>query len=192
MLGAQVSICLVLLIAAGLLTRTSQRALEVDLGFNYRNILMLHVSSPATATGPAKVAALRYPYSVSSIVIGVAKDVRSLSLKGVDPTCIYFPVTLGRVATIVLRARGDEGRAVAAVQREFDTSRSDLEGEVLDSRTACFPRGRAWLGDHRSPGPVDGPSWDLRHRGLRRHAAPRRSVSDWLSGLSVRTRWDSY
>lgn len=259
MLGAQVSVCLVLLIAAGLLTRTSQRALDVDLGFNYRNILLLHVSAPATTADSARVAALRtylaqrlaglpeiqsvaatsraplgggirgiavsvngaplndpgtrssvftlvapsyfatmeipilrgrnfsaeearadhnfdgspvivseatarlfwpgqdplgkqvafgpgrnsirfsgevYPRSMSSIVIGVAKDVRSVSVSSLDQNSIYIPVTLGRERIIVLRARGDEGRALAAVQSEFEASRGDLEGEVLDSRTA--------------------------------------------------------
>lgn len=259
MVGAQVSVCLVLLIAAGLLTRTSQRALQIDLGFDYRNISMLHVSSPAATTSPAQLAArrtqlaqrlaslpeiqsvaaasrvplgggiraiavsingaslydpgtqsalynlvtpgyfatmgipilrgrnftaqesrggdnfdgspaivseataklfwpgqdplgkqfafgpgrnnLRFsgegsPHSVSSVVIGVAKDVRSVSLKGVDQTCLYLPVTVDRGGTIFLRARGNEGKALAAVQHEFEASRNGLEGELLDSRTA--------------------------------------------------------
>ena len=41
MVGAQVAVCLVLLIAAGLLARSSQRALDIDLGFDYRNIVSL-------------------------------------------------------------------------------------------------------------------------------------------------------
>jgi predicted permease len=259
MIGIQVAICLVLLIAAGLLARTSQRALNVDLGFNYRNVLMLLVSSPAATMDAARLVANRtqlaerlaglpeiqavagasrvplgggirtiavstngapltdpttrssffnlvtpsyfptmgipivqgrnftaqevrdtnnldgspvivseatarlfwpgqdpvgqrfafgpgrdsirfsgegYPHSISSIVIGVAKDVRSVSLKSVDETCLYFPGTFGGDRTIILRARGDEGRAKVAVQREFETSRNDLEGLLMDSRTA--------------------------------------------------------
>jgi predicted permease len=260
MVGGQVAVCLVLLIAAGLLARTSQRALEVDLGFNYRNIVMLHIGFPPAARAvPAKVAAIRtqlarqlerlpeiqsmavasrlplgggvrtiavslnggalndtgaqnaffnmvtpgyfdtmsirllqgrnftaqeardgfsfddspvivseatarrfwpgedpvgkrfafgpgrhssrfageeYPHSVSSVVIGVAKDVRSLSLIGMDDTCLYFPATGARSGAIVMRARGDEGRAVAAVQREFQAIGGDLAAEVMDSRAA--------------------------------------------------------
>jgi predicted permease len=259
MIGFQVAICLILLIAAGLMARTSQRALDVDLGFNYRNVLMLLVSSPAPTTDAAKLTANRtelaerlaglpeiqmvsaasrvplggglrtiavstngaplsdpatrssffnvvtpsyfatmgiaivrgrnftaqearhtdscdgspvivseatarlfwpgqdpigqrlafgpgrdsirfsgegYPHSISSTVIGVAKDVRSVGLKSVDETSLYFPGTLGRGGAIILRARGDEGRALAAVQREFETLRNDLEGIVMDSRAA--------------------------------------------------------
>ncbi len=254
MVGTQVAVCLALLIAAGLLARTSQRALQVDLGFNYRHILVLHVWSPgadrnATETEVAQLArrlgslpeiqsvaagrvplagglrsvavALRggdldepgtpialysqvtpgyfatlgipivrgrnftaeearvglnfdgapvivseatarrfwpgedplgkrmafgpgrgssrfageeYPHSASSVVVGVAKDIRSADLYRVDPTCLYFPARLN--GAIIMRARGDEGTAAAAVQREFRALHSDLEGEVADSQTA--------------------------------------------------------
>jgi macrolide transport system ATP-binding/permease protein len=258
MVGTQVAVCLVLLIAAGLLARTSQRALAVDLGFNYRGIVFLDVGFPPAAA-PAKVAAVRgqlvqrleglpeirsvavasrlplagglrtiavaltagalnergtpssffnlvtpsyfdtleipivrgrnfmapesrdgfdfngspvivseatarrlwpgedpvgkrlafgpgrnsrrlageeYPHSASSVVIGVAKDVRSADLTRVDNSCLYFPSTGRSRGPIVMRARGDEGRALAAVQREFQAAYSDLEAEVGDSRTA--------------------------------------------------------
>ena len=59
MVGAQVAVCLALLIAAGMLARTSQRALAVDLGFNYRNIVMLEFSSTAAAMAPGNVVAIR-------------------------------------------------------------------------------------------------------------------------------------
>ena len=258
MVGTQVAVCLVLLIAAGLLARTSQRALAVDLGFNYRNIVFLDVGFPRTEA-PGKVAAIRSqlvqrleglpeiqsvavasrlplagglrtiavaltagalnergtpssyfnmvtpsyfdtleipivrgrnftalesrdgfnfdgspvivseatarrfwpgedpvgkriafgpgrktwrfageesPHSASSVVIGVAKDVRSADLAHVDNNCLYFPTTGARSGAILMRARGDEGRALAAVQREFQATHSDLEAEVGDSRTA--------------------------------------------------------
>jgi putative ABC transport system permease protein len=52
LVGIQVAVCLVLLIAAGLLARGSARVFTVDLGFDYRNVIFLHVR---TANG------LRYP-----------------------------------------------------------------------------------------------------------------------------------
>src|SRR6266852_4867691 len=58
MVGAQVAVCLVLLIAAGLLARSSQRALSIDLGFNYHNIVSLEVVFPP-AVSPAKIALRR-------------------------------------------------------------------------------------------------------------------------------------
>jgi hypothetical protein len=69
-------------------------------------------------------------------VIGVAKDVRSADLAHVDNNCLYFPTTGARSGAILMRARGDEGKALAAVQREFEATHSDLEAEVGDSRTA--------------------------------------------------------
>jgi ABC-type antimicrobial peptide transport system permease subunit len=77
-----------------------------------------------------------YPHSATSIVIGVAKDVRSADLYRVDETCLYFPASLSRTGNIVMRARGDEGRAVAAVQRAFQSRHSDLSVFVGDSDTA--------------------------------------------------------
>jgi macrolide transport system ATP-binding/permease protein len=242
MVGAQVAVCLVLLIAAGLLAHASARALAVDLGFDYRNILSLDLEFPhstslariratrgelaqelarlpevqslavasrmplvhggmrrfavapnggapdspyaidawATGVTPSYFETLRIPivrgrkfllregndgtnydgvpvivsettarlfwpgqdpigkriafgagyeaghnsegagapHSASSIVIGVARDVRGWRLDRVDPTNIYLPVTsaFGNANTgvIAMRTRGDEGRAAAA------------------------------------------------------------------------------
>jgi len=58
MVGAQVAVCLLLLITAGLLVRSSQRALEIDLGFNYHNIVSLEVVFPPAAP-PARIAVTR-------------------------------------------------------------------------------------------------------------------------------------
>jgi macrolide transport system ATP-binding/permease protein len=58
MVATQVMVCLVLLIAAGLLARASARALLVDLGFDYRNIVSLEVVFPAGSTA-ARIAATR-------------------------------------------------------------------------------------------------------------------------------------
>jgi predicted permease len=248
----------VLLISAGLLARTSQRALEVDLGFDYRPVIFLHVAFPREMA-PAKVVGIRgqiqremaalpeiqslavasrlplagglrtiavslhgeplmepgarsslfdlvtpsyfetmgipivrgrgftpheardnynfegspvivsesgarrfwpgedplgkrigfgpgrfsrrfsgeeYPQATSGVVIGVAKDVRSAELLSVDESCLYFPVSPAWKGAIVMRARGDEGRAVAAVEREFRANHADLEAWVDDSRSA--------------------------------------------------------
>ena len=50
MVGAQVAVCLMLLITAGLLARSSQRTLEIDLGFDYRNIVSLDIVFPTAAS----------------------------------------------------------------------------------------------------------------------------------------------
>jgi predicted permease len=271
MVGAQVAVCVVLLIAAGLFARTSERALAIDLGFDYRNVVALEIVFPSGAS-PAKITATRtqlaqqlealpeiqsvavtshmplvhgglrdiavslngrslddpgtpvpiytlvtpeyfatmgipivrgrgftsqearegsnfegspvivsettarrfwpgedplgkrfafgplrnhwklssgeeHPHSASSVVIGVARDVRSLSLDRVDDTCLYLAVTreFGGTATgtngrpngtIVMRARSDPNRAVVAVQRELQSNYSDLQATVGDARSA--------------------------------------------------------
>jgi predicted permease len=264
MVGAQVAVCLVLLIAAGLLARSSQRALDIDLGFNYHNIVSLEVVFPP-AVSPAKIAlrraalaqqlaalpeiesvavtshvplvhgglrgttvmhngqetlaalytlvtpgyfeTMRIPIlrgrnftaqelrdgvkfdgisaivsettarrfwpgddavgkrfvcgpsrgsgpareegdvarNFSGVVVGVARDVRSVMLDRVDDTCLYFPVTTAfggagspglHTSGLVMRARFDEARAVTAIQRELQTTQSDLQAVVGDSRTA--------------------------------------------------------
>ncbi|HYW47253.1 MAG TPA: FtsX-like permease family protein, partial [Bryobacteraceae bacterium] len=263
MVGAQVAVCLVLLIAAGLLARSSERALAIDLGFNYRNIVSLEVVFPPAAP-PARIAAtraqlaqqlaalpeiesvavtshlplvhgglrattvalggqemltlynlvtpgyfetMRIPIlrgrnftaleardginfegisaivseatarrfwpgedalgkrfvfgpsrgsgpeqegegisrNFSGVVIGVARDVRSVNLDRVDATCLYFPVTTafgdagspGRHSSgFAMRARTDEARAVTAIQRELEASHGDLQAVVGDSRSA--------------------------------------------------------
>lgn len=58
MVSTQVAICLVLLISAGLLARASARALAVDLGFDYRNVISLEVVFPASGT-PAQIGSVR-------------------------------------------------------------------------------------------------------------------------------------
>jgi ABC-type antimicrobial peptide transport system permease subunit len=82
-----------------------------------------------------------YPHSVSSLVIGVAKDVRrSLDTpnEGTESSSrlLYLPVTRASWGWTVMRARGDEGKAVTAIQREFLAIHGDLEAVVWDSRSA--------------------------------------------------------
>ncbi|HWC95753.1 MAG TPA: ABC transporter permease [Candidatus Sulfopaludibacter sp.] len=56
--GAQVAVCLLLLICAGMLARASARALRLDLGFDYRNVISLEVVFPPGSSA-AKIAATR-------------------------------------------------------------------------------------------------------------------------------------
>jgi hypothetical protein len=87
------------------------------------------------------------PRSVSSVVIGVARDVRSEYLDQVDKSCLYFPVTLGFGGTatgnngrpagvILMRTRGDQVRAVTEIQREMQATHPDLQAKVGNYRTA--------------------------------------------------------
>ncbi|HKD08855.1 MAG TPA: ABC transporter permease [Bryobacteraceae bacterium] len=256
MVGTQVAVCFILLIAAGLLARASQRALEVDLGFNYHNIVMLNIFSPSGTSAAVKAARSRlaqqfgslpeiesvagasrvplaggiravgvvpnggdpndpgagtslfnlvtpnyfqtmgirilrgrafnaqevredmnfdgspvvvseatarkfwpgqnplgrrlslgpggdsirfsgevYPHSVSSLVVGIAKDVRSVGLDAVDDTCIYLPSDYSG-GSLLIRARTDEAKTVASVQRVLAANHTGLEAIVGDSRTA--------------------------------------------------------
>ena len=85
--------------------------------------------------GTRRFAGEEYPHSASSVVIGVAGDVRSVVLQRTDDTCLYLPMKRG-FGSVILRARSNEGKAVTAIQREFQAAQGDLEAEVVDSRTA--------------------------------------------------------
>ncbi len=238
MLGTQVAVCLLLLIGTGLLARSSVRALDVDLGFDYHNVVSLAVVFPPS-TSADRIASVRTQMAgqlerlpeiqsvalashlplahcclhvttvtmdgrpseavatlvtpnyfstmgipivrgrgftaqeardssvvivsettarrfwsdenpigkrlASSIVVGVAKDVRSLRLDRVDSTCLYYPVTpayggagtSGRPeAVIIVKARTNAAAAVSSIERELRASHHDLEIAVSDSRTA--------------------------------------------------------
>jgi putative ABC transport system permease protein len=76
-----------------------------------------------------------YPHSAASVVVGIAKDVRSVQLYQVDSTCLYLPGTRSRNGAIAMRTRGDEARAMAAVERVFRTH-PELTVEMGDSRVA--------------------------------------------------------
>jgi len=94
--------------------------------------------------------------SVSSFVIGVAKDVRSWRLERLDDTGLYLPVTSafggtasgndGRpMGVIALRALGSEGNVVGAVRRLLQVSHPELQATMGDSRTA-FTTQNAFMG----------------------------------------------
>lgn len=253
MVGTQVAVCALLLIAAGLLIRTSQHALQVDLGFDYTNIVALHVNvlgadaerlgsvrthlandlkqlpgiqsvagasrvpltgggkvvfvstdgssiernsrlalyarvtpnyfetmripilrgrnftdqeardglnfdnspvviSEATARlfwpgqdplgkrfsfagSPVRFGSDEYPHSTSSVVIGVAHDVRSADIYQPDRTSIYLPATEAAGALIV-RSWAKEPDVLTAIEREVKSSPADIEVTVDDSQTA--------------------------------------------------------
>lgn len=82
------------------------------------------------------------PHSIASPVIGVAKDVRSVNLhwEG-DTRLLYFPESAAALGTIVMKTRGDETKAMAAIQREFQAAHNDWEAEIGDSRTAFTSEG---------------------------------------------------
>jgi predicted permease len=75
-----------------------------------------------------------HPRSVSSVVIGVAKDVRSLRVEEVDETCVYLPAEWGGVP--ILRTQGDPKPVVAALRRELPLVDGNLEALMEDYRTA--------------------------------------------------------
>ena len=59
LVGVQVAVSLVLLIGAGLLARGSERAFGVDLGFDYRNMLLFEFRTTGAKQDQAKMLALR-------------------------------------------------------------------------------------------------------------------------------------
>jgi macrolide transport system ATP-binding/permease protein len=75
-----------------------------------------------------------HPRSASSVVIGVAKDVRSLHVEEIDETCVYLPARWGGIP--ILRTRGDPKPAIAALRRELPLVDGNLEALVEDYRTA--------------------------------------------------------
>jgi predicted permease len=76
-----------------------------------------------------------YPHSTSSVVIGVAKDVRSQRLDSADDLLLYLPATGAISGMFVIRVRGDEAQAATAIRRALHETQSNLEATVWDSRT---------------------------------------------------------
>ncbi len=75
-----------------------------------------------------------HPRSASSVVIGVAKDVRSSRVDQIDETCVYLPALWGGIP--ILRTQGDPKPAIAALRRELPLVDANLEALVEDYRTA--------------------------------------------------------
>jgi putative ABC transport system permease protein len=89
----------------------------------------------AHPTGAFEWAGEVHPQSRSSVVIGVAKDIRSLFLERLDETCIYLPVSRTFDGSIVIRTEGDPKRVVAALRNELQAVDSNLEAFILDFRS---------------------------------------------------------
>jgi macrolide transport system ATP-binding/permease protein len=76
-----------------------------------------------------------HPRSRSSMVIGIARDIRSVSVDKFDDTCLYIPVTRDFVGHILIRTAGDPLPAVAALHRELPAVDPSLEAFVFDFRS---------------------------------------------------------
>jgi len=74
------------------------------------------------------------PRSRSSLVTGVAKDIRGLQIDKVDDTFLYLPVTPDFPGRIVLRTTGDTRPVVAALHRELPEVDPDFEAFMFDYR----------------------------------------------------------
>jgi len=75
------------------------------------------------------------PRSTSSVVIGVAKDFRSVQPEEVDDTCLYVPVTRDFPGRILVRTAGDPRPVVAALHRELPAVDPNLQAFVFDFRS---------------------------------------------------------
>jgi len=64
--------------------------------------------------------------STEFVVIGIAKDVRTAHLSRVDPTYVYVPTGAGHLNNILVRARGDSQRALAAARASIEALDPDL------------------------------------------------------------------
>ena len=76
-----------------------------------------------------------HPHSSSSVVIGVAKDIRSALLEEFDETCLYMPVRPDFAGEILVRTSDDPRPVVAALHRELPAVDPNLEAVVFDFRS---------------------------------------------------------
>ncbi len=77
-----------------------------------------------------------HPHSRSTVIIGVVKDIRSVSLEKFDETCLYLPVSRTFGGTLVVRAEGDPKVVIAALRGDLQNVDSSLEALVFDFRAA--------------------------------------------------------
>jgi predicted permease len=64
------------------------------------------------------------PQSHSSVVIGVAKDIRSVVLESLDETCVYLPVARTFDGSLLIRTEADPKSVVAALRSELQATDS--------------------------------------------------------------------
>jgi predicted permease len=89
-----------------------------------------------TSEGGIAFAGEFHPHSRSTMIIGVAKDIRSLSIEKFDETCLYLPVSRTFGGTLVVRTEGDPKLVIAALRGDLQNIDSNLEALVFDFRTA--------------------------------------------------------
>jgi len=77
----------------------------------------------------------RHPHSASSVVIGIAKDIRSAALQEFDETALYFPVTREYPNGILVRTAGDPRAVSATLHRELPAVDPKMEAFVFDFRS---------------------------------------------------------
>jgi len=89
-----------------------------------------------TPEGGIAFAGELHPHSRSTVIIGVVKDIRSLSIEKVDETCLYLPVARTFGGTLVVRTEGDPKLVIAALRGDLGNIDSSLEALVVDFRAA--------------------------------------------------------
>ena len=77
----------------------------------------------------------RHPHSTSSVVIGIARDIRSAALQEFDDTALYFSVTRQFPDGILVRTAGDPRAVSAALHRELPAIDPKMEAFVFDFRS---------------------------------------------------------
>ena len=100
LVGAQVAVCLTLLIAAGLLAHGSERAYALDLGFDYRNLLSLELVFPREAS-PLRIAATRTE---------LARELERLPEIESVAVATRLPLVHGGMRSFTASARGPAGQ----------------------------------------------------------------------------------
>jgi putative ABC transport system permease protein len=73
-----------------------------------------------------------HPHSTNSVVIGVAKDIRSQFLEKFDDTCMYMPVRGEFVGSILVRTAGDPAHITAALRRDLPMVDPTMEAFIFD------------------------------------------------------------
>jgi len=193
MVGAQVAVCLMLLITAGLLARSSQRTLEIDLGFDYRNIVSLDVVFPPAAS-PARIAATRAQLGQQLAALPEIESVAvtshiplmhgglreaTFTLGGREIPAIYtlvtpsyfaamkIPIVRGRNFTMQESRDGVNFDGISAIVSEA-TARRFWPGEDALGKRLVFSSGRDLGPLVKGAGVVVGIARDVRSRVLER------------------------
>ncbi len=76
-----------------------------------------------------------HPHSTGSVVIGVAKDIRSQFLEKFDDTCMYMPVRRDFAGSILVRTGGDPAQVTAALHKDLPAVDPNMEAVIFDFRS---------------------------------------------------------